>query len=99
MNWHERDITAVHLKDRLDSIERNAHDGIPIADDVSEAYALADELGEMVERLEAENDRLRELVRTIYMCSNIRCNQCEYVHGDTCAFDAEAELRELVVEP
>jgi hypothetical protein len=52
----------------------------------------------MVERLEAENDRLRELVRTIYMCSNIRCNQCEYEHGNTCAFDAEAELRELGVE-
>lgn len=47
---------------------------------------------------ESEITKLRELVRTIYMCSNIRCNQCEYGHGNTCAFDAEAELRELGVE-
>jgi hypothetical protein len=50
------------------------------------------------DRLKAENSKLRELVRTIYMCSNIRCNQCEYGHGNTCAFDAEAELRELGIE-
>ena len=45
-----------------------------------------------------ENTKLRELVRTIYMCSNIRCNHCEYGHGDTCSFDAESELRKLGVE-
>jgi hypothetical protein len=51
-----------------------------------------------VSKLKAENAKLRELVRTIYMCSNIRCNQCEYGHGNTCAFDAEAELRKLGIE-
>jgi hypothetical protein len=45
-----------------------------------------------------KNAKLRELVRTFYMCSDIRCNQCEYGYGDTCAFDAEAELLELGIE-
>lgn len=45
-----------------------------------------------------ENAKLRELVRTIYMCSNIRCDYCEYEDGNTCSFDAEAELRELGLE-
>lgn len=46
-----------------------------------------------------ENKKLRELVRTLYMCSRVRCDQCEHeTHGNTCAFDAEYEMRELGVE-
>lgn len=48
--------------------------------------------------LGTENSTLRELVYTIYMCSNIRCDQCEYGHGNTCAFDAESELNKLGIE-
>ena len=49
-------------------------------------------------QLETENAKLRELVLTIYMCSNIRCRRCKYGCGDCCEFDAEAELRELGIE-
>lgn len=59
---------------------------------------LSSTLSERIMELEAENTELRELVRTIYMCSSIRCNHCEYGYGDTCSFDAESELRKLGVE-
>ena len=45
-----------------------------------------------------ENAKLRELVRTLYMCSRVRCDQCEYEHENSCNFDAEEELRELGIE-
>mgnify|MGYP003310708119 CR=1 FL=1 len=50
------------------------------------------------DRLIYENMKLRELVRTLYMCSHVRCDQCEYEHENTCDFDTEEELRELGVE-
>ena len=53
---------------------------------------------ELCVKAEAENAKLRELVRTIYMCSCIQCDRCEYGHGNSCSFDAESELRELGVE-
>ena len=50
------------------------------------------------DRLIYENMELRELARTLYMCSRVLCDQCEYEHENTCDFDTEAELRELGVE-
>jgi hypothetical protein len=47
---------------------------------------------------EAENAKLRELARTLYMCIRVRCGQCEYEHENACDFNAEEELRELGVE-
>lgn len=46
----------------------------------------------------AENEKLRELVRALYMCSEFLCGRCKYGHGNTCDFDAENELRELGIE-
>ena len=46
----------------------------------------------------SENAELRELVRTLYMCSDIRCGRCKYGCGSTCSFDAEGELRKLGIE-
>ncbi|MBR1828615.1 MAG: hypothetical protein IJ781_03785 [Atopobiaceae bacterium] len=56
------DITSIRLQDALNAIERNAHDGILTSEQVTEAYALADELGETVDRLQDEVAKLRELV-------------------------------------
>lgn len=51
-----------------------------------------------MERLEAENAKLRELVLTLYMCSEFLCWRCKHERGNTCDFDAENELRELGIE-
>ena len=42
------DTTATMLQDKLNSIERNAYDGIDFSQEVTAAYVLADELGEHV---------------------------------------------------
>lgn len=60
----------------------------------TDVHNLVDYVG----KLESENAELRELARTLYMCSHVRCDQCEYEHENTCDFDAEEELRELGVE-
>jgi hypothetical protein len=59
---------------------------------------LTDVLNATNDGLISENAKLRELVRTLYMCSRVRCDQCEYEHENTCDFNAEEELRELGVE-
>lgn len=45
-----------------------------------------------------ENAKLRELVLTLYMCSEFLCWRCKHERGNTCDFDAENELRELGIE-
>ena len=54
------DITATMLQDKLNSIERNAYDGIDFSQEVTTAYVLADELGERIDQLSAENAKLRD---------------------------------------
>ena len=53
-----------------------------------------------VDELCKENERLRGLVLTLYMCSEFLCGcgRCKYEHGNTCDFDAENELRKLGIE-
>jgi len=53
-------VTATTLQDKLNSIERNAYDGIDFSQDVTDAYVLADELGECIDHLKDENFRLRQ---------------------------------------
>lgn len=62
------DIAAEMLKDMLNDIERNAYDGIDFRQDITVAYALADELGNERDQLKAENNKLRELVRDYDKC-------------------------------
>lgn len=54
------DITVAKLQDVLNDIERNAYEGILGSEEVTRAYVLAGELGEIIEKLEAENAKLRE---------------------------------------
>lgn len=51
-----------------------------------------------IDQLKAENSNLRELVLTLYMCSEFLCWRCKHERGNTCDFDAENELRELGIE-
>jgi len=54
------DTTATMLQDKLNSIERNVYDGIDFSQEVTTAYVLADELGERIDQLSAENAKLRD---------------------------------------
>jgi len=104
--WQENDAKLREENERLRSV---VSDG---ADNARELRAEDTKLREQLDaaehnqvrnareyaRLCHENGRLRALVRTLYMCSNIRCDHCEYGHGNTCAFDDEAELSERGIE-
>lgn len=108
--WQLRD----DLQRAHDAVRDAEHDESRAWDRVRKAEAEADRLREerdmyrdlvdhmvhpdIPDQLAAENAKLRELVRTIYMCSCIQCDRCDYGHGNSCAFDAESELRELRVE-
>ena len=65
-------------------------------EDITDAYMRGFEVG-LAMRTD-ENAKLRELARTLYMCSRVRCDQCEYEHENTCDFDIEGEVRHLGVE-
>lgn len=56
------------------------------------------ELRDTAQQAQAENAKLRELVRTLYMCSNAQCDRCEFLCGNCCEFNTEEEMRGLGVE-
>lgn len=62
------DTTATMLQDKLNSIERNVYDGIDFSQEVTTAYVLADELGERIDQLSADNAKLRELSSIMLKC-------------------------------
>lgn len=69
------DITATMLQDKLNSIERNAYDGIDFSQEVTAAYVLADELGERIDQFKAENTKLRELVADMWRFTGTACKK------------------------
>lgn len=86
------DITATMLQDKLNSIERNAYDGIDFSQEVTTAYVLADELGERIDQLSADNAKLRELCADMYGfikrmdedCGDVTFSDCfDYCKHDT----------------
>ena len=84
------DITATMLQDKLNSIERNAYDGIDFNQEVAAAYVLADELGERIDQLSAENAKLRDERDRMYK-ANVEKN------GEILRLlEENAKLRELV---
>ena len=74
------DITATMLQDKLNSIERNAYDGIDFSQEVTTAYVLADELGERIDQLKAENAKLRELLQDYHRYEHEDCYACRYIN-------------------
>lgn len=51
-----------------------------------------------VDELCMENEKLRGLVLTLYMCDKFLCVCCKHCNENTCDFDAENELRKLGIE-
>ena len=58
--------TAEELKDMLNDIERDVYDGIDFGGMFTEAYVLADELGESIDKLREENTKLREHIADLW---------------------------------
>lgn len=62
-------------------------------------WSLAEEVTHLhgqLDQLEAENAKLRELAKHLYVCTrHNRCSACEY-YGDACDF--EYDLDELGIE-
>lgn len=97
--------TAEELKDTLNDIERDVYDGVDLGDMFTKAYVLADELGESIDKLSEEDEKLRELVHDLlqpvladgfdcYGCVHEDCNGMQYT--DRCKLLNRA--RELGVE-
>lgn len=83
------DTTATMLQDKLNSIERNVYDGIDFSQEVTTAYVLADELGERIDQLSAENAKLRDERERMYK-ANVEKN------GEILRLlEENAKLREL----
>lgn len=60
------DITVAKLQDVLNDIERNAYEGTLGSGEITNAYVLAGELGEIIEKLEAKNKKLLDLVDELW---------------------------------
>jgi hypothetical protein len=86
------DTTAAMLQDKLNSIERNVYDGIDFSQEVTTAYVLADELGERIDQLSAENAKLRDERDRMYKANVEKNGEILRLLKDN------AKLRELVRE-
>ena len=71
------DITVTKLQDVLNDIERNAYEGILGSEEITRAYELARELGENIEKLKAENEKLRGLAEREWIAAEMLCQAWE----------------------
>jgi len=71
--------------------------GVEIADAASGGYEIYSNDHALADKLQAENAKLRELVRKLYACQkHADCTDCPYEDDPSCYF--EDELRELGIE-